>query len=438
MIAQTLKAYMPSSLFGRAVLIVVLPVGTILLVMSIVFIQRLYEDVTRQMNGVLGNELQLVVNRINDVDGTAEAMGAALVVAEPLDIGVSTGTVEGEDRVGAFDLSGRVVVDTLHDTVPAVLYVDLEDLDKRVRVTLETAQGPVTLDVPRSRVTARNPHQFLVWIGLTALVMTLVALIYLRNQVRPIRRLATAAEAFGRGRMMPYRPSGAAEVRAAGGAFLKMRDRIELQIEQRTLMLSGVSHDLRTPLTRMKLALGMMEETPETEDLRRDVQDMEAMLTTFLNFAQADALEDPERVSPLEIVERAVARAARAGHSVQLFEGSVDMTSMLRPAALGRALDNLIGNGARYGTNVRVGLEISETEIRFVVEDDGPGIREDEREKALEPFNRLDSARNQDSGSGVGLGLAIAADIARQHGGELKLDRSRDLGGLRAEIRLPR
>lgn len=438
MIARALKTYMPNSLFGRAVLIVVFPVGTILMVMSIVFIQRLYEDVTRQMTLILGNELQLVVNRINDAPDQASALGAALLVAEPLNIGVATGAGERDDLVGSFDLSGRVVVETLKAEVSSVSSVDLQSQDKRVLVTMETGKGFVTLDVPRSRVTARNPHQFLVLIGFTALLMTLIALIYLRNQVRPIRRLATAAEAFGRGRRMPYRPSGATEVRAAGGAFLEMRDRIEAQIEQRTLMLSGVSHDLRTPLTRMKLALGMMDETSETEGLAKDVQEMESMLNTFLNFAQADAQEDPQRVDPGDILGDAIDRAKRAGLPVEAGDVISNMTSMLRPAALGRALDNLIGNGARYGSRVVAGLSVTGTVISFTIEDDGPGIPEDQRDRALEPFNRLDAARNQDGGSGVGLGLAIAADVARQHGGQLVLGRSASLGGLRADIVLPR
>jgi two-component system, OmpR family, osmolarity sensor histidine kinase EnvZ len=266
----------------------------------------------------------------------------------------------------------------------------------------------------------------------------LVAYLFLRNQLKPIKRLSDAAEAFGKGRVVTYHPSGATEVRSAGHAFLDMRARIEGMIEQRTLMLSGVSHDLRTPLTRMKLGLSMLDEGPEVEALLRDVAEMEALLATFLDFARSEALDDPVAIDPIALVQALVDDLARGGVRVDLVLPARGGTVMLRPQAVRRCLTNLISNAQRYGTTVRLTLNLPPRSIRFSIEDDGPGIPAARRAEALVPFARLDEARNQDKGSGVGLGLAIARDIAQRHGGSLSLSDSAALGGLRADLVLPR
>jgi two-component system osmolarity sensor histidine kinase EnvZ len=269
--------------------------------------------------------------------------------------------------------------------------------------------------------------------------MTGVAYVFLRNQLTPIARMAQAAEAFGKGEIVPFRPRGATEVRAAGQAFLDMRLRIERQIEARTQMLSGVSHDLRTPLTRLKLGLSFLPEEEEVEALKRDVQQMERMVDEFLAFARGDAMEAAEEVDPAKLLAQVVADAVRAGQAVQL--GPVEWpggTMRLRPQAVRRALENLLGNAARHANRAVVGLSTNDRLVRLLVEDDGPGIPEGAREVALEPFQRLDAARDPNRGGGSGLGLAIAADIARSHGGALRLGQSEALGGLRAELTLAR
>ena len=267
--------------------------------------------------------------------------------------------------------------------------------------------------------------------------MTAVAYIYLRNQLRPITRLASAAEAFGRGRTEAYSPSGAIEVRVAGNAFLDMRARIERQIEQRTLMLSGVSHDLRTPLTRLKLGLSMLDQV-EAEPLLRDVDEMQRLLDSFLSFAKGAFEGEPESVDPQALVAAIVDDARRSGTEVQLVDLSGQGLMKLRPMAIRRALENLIGNAVRYGTRAEVSITLTDRSLRISVEDDGPGIPADQRAEALKPFSRLDPARNQNKGTGVGLGLAIAADVARAHGGVLRLGESDRLGGLRADIVIAR
>ena len=264
-------------------------------------------------------------------------------------------------------------------------------------------------------------------------LMTVVSFFYLRNQLRPITRLATAAEAFGKGQTVPYRPGGATEVRAAGQAFLAMRNRIERQIEQRTLMLSGVSHDLRTPLTRMKLGLSLLEDEDRIP-LERDVEEMQGMIEEFLAFARGAAAEQVEDLDPVELVRGVVDDAERGGAEVTLTQVTGEGTVKLRPGAMRRAVGNLINNAVRYGSRAEVSILITDRTLRIRVEDDGPGIPSDRRDEAARPFARLEPARNQNRGSGVGLGLAIATDIARTHGGVLRLGESETLGGLRADI----
>ena len=274
---------------------------------------------------------------------------------------------------------------------------------------------------------------------LAGLVLTVIAGLFLRNQLRPIKRLAQASEAFGKGHTVSYRPSGSSEVRAAGQAFVAMRSRIERHMEQRTMMLSGISHDLRTPLTRLKLGLSMQDETEDVEAMQRDVADMERLVEEFLAFSRGDTLDDPDDVLPADLVEGVVSRFASSGADVQFLpheDGYGEMS--LHPMAVARALENLIGNAVKYGSRAVVTLDDGPHVLRLSVDDDGPGIPASARQDALKPFVRLDQARNQNRGSGVGLGLAIAHDIARRHGGALELGESTALGGLRATLVLPR
>jgi two-component system osmolarity sensor histidine kinase EnvZ len=242
------------------------------------------------------------------------------------------------------------------------------------------------------------------------------------------------------GRNLPYKPSGADEVRAAGRAFLAMRDRIERQIEQRTLLLSGVSHDLRTPLTRLKLELSLLPEEVETAAMAQDLDEMSALIDAFLDFARGSSTEVPAPQAPAEVARTAVAKAARAGGRVRLLPTPPEAEAAvpMRPAAVERALGNLVGNALRYAGMAEVSVALAPGEVRFTVEDDGPGIPAESRERAAEPFVRLDAARNQDRGSGVGLGLAIARDVARSHGGRLDLGESTRLGGLAATLVIAR
>jgi two-component system osmolarity sensor histidine kinase EnvZ len=423
-----LKPYVPRGIYARAFLILMLPVVTVQLVVMVVFIQRHFEGVTEQLTDQLARQ----VNTVMKTDDLALAARLGLG-AEP----VADDAVPEADVRRWWDISGRVVIREVRERVPGLAGVVLPD-DRDTILYVRDDDGVTRFAFSRDRVSASNPHQLLVTMIVFGVLMTTIAYVYLRNQLRPITRLAQAAEAFGRGRHVAYAPSGALEVRAAGHAFLDMRARIERQIEQRTLMLSGVSHDLRTPLTRMRLELSMLPDE-EREALERDVDDMQQMVDSFLDFARDNAAAGPaEPIDPVSLVHAIVEDARRQGRSVELAETEGAGEVALRPTAIRRAVENLIGNAVRYGTQARVSVRITERSLRIRVEDDGPGIAAEQREAALRPFVRLDASRNQDRGTGVGLGLAIAADIARAHGGVLRLGDSADLGGLAADIVIAR
>ncbi|MEM6586845.1 MAG: ATP-binding protein [Pseudomonadota bacterium] len=429
-----LKSYMPGSLYGRAALILLLPVITVLLVVSIVFVQRHFDGVTTQMTGSVSREVRLMLESGMPVDELSTSR-----MAQTLAINVTAvepAAVPGADGWRWFDFTGAIVVREMRRFFPDILSVQLPD-HRIVALYFEGEDGPFEMVFDRRRASASNPHQLLVNMVGFATLMTVIAYLYLRNQLRPITRLARAAKAFGKGQHLIYHPAGAVEVRAAGQAFVEMRDRIERQIEQRTLMLSGVSHDLRTPLTRLKLGLSMIdaEDRPEME---RDVEDMERLITEFLDFARGAQQGDMEDVDPRAFVTQIVQDAERAGNAVSLHDVKGQGAVMLRRDAVRRAVENLINNAVRYGGRAEVSVKLTPQMLIIRVEDDGPGIPQAQREEALKPFSRLDAARNQNLGSGVGLGLAIAADIARNHGGAVQLGESARLGGLSAEFQVAR
>lgn len=435
MLEDYLKRYMPRGIYGRATLILLLPVVILQLVVTVIFAQRHFEGVTHQMTDTVMRELRLVM-QVAGAEPTPEAAIAAVdTQLAPLEMAFAA--VDPSDAITArrwYDYSGSVLTPRLSQMLDGVVGVDLRD-DKAVTVYVQSDLGLFSIGFDRRRISASNPHQMFVYTIFFGLILTFVARIYLRQQLRPIKRLARAAQAFGRGQHVPYTPAGAIELRAAGSAFLDMRHRIERHIEQRTLMLSGVSHDLRTPLTRLRLGLSMLEDD-EAEPMLRDVADMQGMLDEFLSFAKGAAEGEPAAVDPHVMVADIVENVQRGGRDVALMaaEGDGQGAVVLREIAVRRAVDNLISNGVRYGARAEVSVMLTDKTLRIRVEDDGPGIPEAQREQATRPFTRLDPARNQDKGGGVGLGLAIAVDVARSHGGVLRLGISERLGGLRADI----
>ena len=424
---------MPKRLYWRAAFILLFPVIFLQVIVSVVIIKRHFEGVTEQMTGTVASQIKLIATTVE-----AAEIDAAIELSEALNMKLLA--VEPDKAIGSnskrfYDVSGIVVIRELYK-LKWVQNVDLLD-DDYVTVTLRLADMIFQLQFDRARVSASNPHQLIVNMVVFGAFFTLIAFMYLRNQLRPITRLAVAAEAFGRGQTVPYTASGAIEVKAAGNAFLEMRNRIERHIEQRTMILSGVSHDLRTPLTRLKLGISLLD-NDDKEPLERDLEEMRLMLDEFLTFAKAQDNEQSnfELLTVSSILDSLKDDYQRSNAKLQVANNITTGSYLMRPSLIRRALDNIIGNALRYGTLANLKVTIDNEHINFIVEDDGPGIPAEMRPEALKPFSRLDPARNQDKGMGVGLGLPIASDIAQAHGGSLRLLKSDKYGGLRAEFKI--
>ena len=424
---------MPKRLYYRAALILVFPVVFLQLIVSIVFIQRHFEGVTVQMTRTVAAELDLITEVI-ERDGAV----AAQQIARSLGMSMSIVSQETNflERRRVYDLTGLVVRRELL-SLPEILNVDLPD-NRKVNARIKSGQEYFDLQFSRRRVSASNPHQLIVYLLVFGAFFTVIAFFYLRNQLRPITRLANAAEAFGLGENVPYDPSGALEVRAAGQAFLDMRERIQRHLKQRTMILSGVSHDLRTPLTRLKLGLSFLPEE-QRKPLEKDVEDMNLLLNEFLDFAKQDNEADlpTEDISPTVLVNELIENFRRTGIQIESIGEIGNNLFKLKPFPIKRALENLINNADRYGKKILIEKKIENNFLIFSVHDDGPGIDEAHYDEVLQPFTRLDPSRNQNRGSGVGLGLPIAKEIAEGQGGSLKLSKSDILSGLNAALIIP-
>ncbi|MDT2073532.1 MAG: ATP-binding protein [Planktomarina sp.] len=429
MIGTYLKRLLPRTLYGRAAAILLLPMLTLQLAVTAVFVQRHFEDVTVQMTNNLLFEIKMVLDELNNrsISNVAGTMAQSL----RLELRSWDGVISENSPV-FYDISGRTITPLIFEKLPKVYDIDLSDLDQ-VSVGMESAKGLIKIVFARNRVSASNPHQVLVLMVFTGIFMTVIAFFFLRNQLRPIKRLSLASAAFGRGQSVAFNPTGAIEVRAAGHAFLDMRDRIERQIEQRTMMLSGVSHDLRTPITRLQLGLELLD-GPEVQDLKKDVDSMRFMVDSFLNYAR-DSAADP--VADVDLVDLLTELGLRLSPPVKPRVVGSPRLLALRQVPVARALDNLLTNALRYADCVQILIRFESQDISIFVSDNGPGIPADQRDQAIKPFVRLEAARGQNHGSGVGLGLAIAADVAKSHGGSLILNDSAELGGLSVEVRLP-
>jgi two-component system osmolarity sensor histidine kinase EnvZ len=434
-----LKRYLPRGLFWRSLIIIVTPVVLLQGVVSYVFFERDLETTTRWMARDIAADAAFLVT-LEDTHTPAERAKLRAQASRTLDYPVSF--IPGM-QIDAQPRRNGTIDRALNEVIGA-LFSDRRDFTvaaspTTIDIRIEVHDGVVEMMVPRSRVTVTSPDIFLVWMVGSALILTAIAVLFLRNQVRPIERLARAAEAFGKGRAVPdFKPYGASEIRRAAQAFITMRERVDRYVQQRTEMLAAISHDMKTPLSRMKLQLAMMPESTDVQAMRGDITEMEYMLDEYLDFARGEGGEQATPEDLTELAEDAAAAAAGA-HGMETalvaIEAPGPILVQMRRKAMRRCATNLIGNALKYGKTVTVTLSRDERFARLVVDDDGPGIAPERREEAFRPFHRLDEGRNLQTG-GSGLGLAIARDIARVHGGDVVLDKS-PLGGLRATIRLP-
>jgi two-component system osmolarity sensor histidine kinase EnvZ len=407
-----LWAMLPKGLYARSLIIIIAPVVLLQSVVAYAFMERHWQLVTRRLSSAVTADVAALIDIYESYPQDRDATTLARIASERL----------------------RLDVDILSRQINRPYWTDTIGRSSFIEIRVKLDDGIMRVIARRSQAYASNSHIFLVWMMVSSLVLLVVAILFLRNQIRPILRLAEAAESFGKGRDVDFRPRGAREVRQAGHAFIEMKRRVERTIDQRTTMLNGVSHDLRTILTRFRLSLALLPQTAEVEDLKRDVDEMGRMLEGYLAFARGDTGEAAVSTDLRALLEELQGDAERQGHSTSL-DIVGDPIITVRPDAFRRLLFNLVANAARHGDHIAISANHETRWLVIHVDDDGPGIPAEYREEVFKPFVRLDEARNQDEG-GSGLGLAIARDIARSHGGDIVLGDS-PLGGLRATVRLP-
>ena len=438
---QLIKQYLPRKLFGRTILIFLFPIIMIELVVFVAFIQRHFEQVTSQMSEVFSYQVKYIINSAAD-EKKEDKQALVNKLGKDFELEVRMITDEPSQRIRdleVFDFSGSAFVKTMRKNFGESVFFDFSK-SRKITLVVMVDNKFLSVTVPRGRISAANPHQLLVLMVFVSILLVFLAIIILRNQLKPIIKLAEVSEAFGKGQSLYFKPAGSEEVRRAGSAFIAMRSRIEKQIEQRTQMLSGVSHDLRTPLTRLKLGLTLLKNENEAKEMLEDVNSMQAMLDEFLIFAKTEAIEEPTKLDPVRLIERIIIRNKKQPQIIE-FNNESNSSGLvlipLREIMFERAIQNILDNAKNVSSKISIHLDIKKNFLQILIEDNGPGIDPDDREKALKPFARLDQSRNQNNHSGVGLGLSIALDTVRSHGGNLTLDSSQKLGGLRVKITLP-
>ena len=436
-IARWLASRMPKALFTRALIIIIAPMVLLQSVVAYVFMERHWQLVTRRLSAAVVHDIGTVID-VMELSPRHELVNPVIKIAGDwlgLDMEVMPpGPLPPAGPRPFFSILDSALSDEIDEAIKRPYWIDTVGSSDLIEIRVQLDWGILRVLAHRSQAYASNTHIFILWMVGTSLVLLLVAILFLRNQIKPVLQLAEAAESFGKGREIDYRPRGAKEVRQAGMAFLEMKRRIERALEQRTAMLNGVSHDLRTILTRFRLSLEMVEDSTELEALKKDVDEMSRMLEGYLAFARGDAADPAEPVNVRALLADLKADGERQGHPTTI-DVSGDPVVTIRRDAIKRCLVNLVNNAVRHGDKIALSAVLDGRWLLFHIDDDGPGIPASRREEVFKPFVRLDEARNVDEG-GSGLGLSIARDIVRAHGGDVMLLDS-PMGGLRATVRIP-
>jgi two-component system osmolarity sensor histidine kinase EnvZ len=436
-----IKPYLPKTLFGRALLIIVTPLVLMQAFSAYVFYDRHWDIMTRRLTHSLAGDIAFLIQELEQPISAAQVQALSTRARNHFDLELfwqpEAILPNQEAPPGWLDATADAMQEAMNGKVRRPYAMNTESIHRRIEILIQLPDGVLQVVAHKKRLFSSTTYIFLLWMVGSSLVLFAIAIIFMRNQIRPIRRLSIAARAYGLGRdMSDFKPEGATEVRQAASAFLQMKDRINRQLTQRTEMLAGVSHDLRTPLTRMKLQFAMLPKGPELEDLSHDVDEMQRMVEGYLAFARGEGTETPIEVDVANLIAEVVHTERRDGSTITLEMADAGTTVMpARPDALKRAVANLIQNAKRYAKRIRVAVVRAGEFVDITVDDDGPGIPPEKRADAFRPFVRLEPSRNPAFG-GTGLGLTIARDIARGHGGELTLQTA-GIGGLRAVVRLP-
>jgi two-component system osmolarity sensor histidine kinase EnvZ len=432
------KGFLPKGLYARALFIFIAPMVILTIIVSAIFMERHWNTVARGLSVAVVHDIAAVIDMRRGFPQDRDHAELRRIALDRLGLVVDFLPVTELPPIGPkpfFSPLDQALSEELRKQVGRPFWIDTVGRSNLVEIRIQLEDAVMRTFAHRSAAYESNSEIFLLWMAGTSLVLITVAILFLRNQIRPILRLTEAVESFGKGRDVPnFRARGAQEVRRAAVAFLEMKARVERTIEQRTTMLAGVSHDLRTVLTRFKLELAMLDDSPEAEAMKRDVDEMSRMLEAYLAFARGDAGERSEPTDMAAFLDELRTDAERHGCSAAVqFHGYPVAT--VRPHAFKRCLANLVSNAARFGSAITITGHRDHRYMTITVDDDGPGIPPNRRDDVFRPFLRLDDARNQDE-AGSGLGLAIARDIARSHGGDVMLGDS-PMGGLRASVRIP-
>ena len=434
-IFKTLKKIFPSGLYTRSLIIIIAPIVILQAILTFVFLERHWQLVTKKLSSSVVSEIGMMM----DMQKNNDLIEISSNAKKFYDINLRLLTNQRIDN--DFRLPANLVEKTLSQELQKNLNnkYSIEDIpeEKKVIINIEVENGILEFVIPRRNVYATNSHIFLVWMVISSILILSIAILFLRQQIKPIEKLAKAAESFGIGRKIKnFKPTGATEVRKAADAYIKMQERIEKFLEQRTLMLAGVSHDLRTPLTRIKLQLEMYSNQKGNTELLKDVNEMQYMLETYLDFSQTVSSEEDTEVDLKELIDNIISTSNEKSKIISLKPTNLkNIKYICKKIALKRCVINLINNAKAFGDEVLITLNESNKEITITIEDNGPGIPKKDYEKALRPFQRLDSSRNQNI-AGSGLGLSISQEIMNSIGGNIKLSKSK-LGGLKVIIVLP-
>jgi two-component system osmolarity sensor histidine kinase EnvZ len=440
-LGNAFKGWMPTGLYARALLIMIVPIVVLQWVVAFVFLDRHWSTVTQDLSRAVVQDVASLIDIYKGYPQDKDRAQLRRIAQQRLGLVVDFLPVGDMPPPGPkpffslLDYSLSSLSRQLSHQIGKPFWIDTVGRSNLLEIRIQLDDAVMQIFAQRSAANAPNSQIFLFWMFGTSSILLIVSVLFLRNQIKPILRLADAAESFGKGRDVPnFRPRGAREVRRAAHAFIEMKSRIERSIEQRTAMLAGVSHDLRTILTRFKLELALIGDSPEVDGMRRDVDEMSGMLEDYLAFARGDSGEQAQPTDMALALEELRSDAERNGHVATVtFHGRPVVT--VKPAAFKRCLANLVSNAARHANTISITGHRDHRYLTVTVDDDGPGIPQSMREEVFKPFLRLDDARNQDEG-GTGLGLAIARDIARSHGGDITLGDS-PMGGLRGAVRIP-
>ncbi len=435
-IFKKLKKISPNGLYTRSLIIIIAPIVVLQAILTFVFLERHWQLVTKKLSSSVVSEIGMIIKMQRETDQETISSYAK----EFYDISInyySNQEIPSDNNIPR-TIVERTLVREIRDRLDTKTWVQDFPEEKKVKVIIPVGSSIIEFLIPRRNVYATNSHIFLVWMVISSILILSIAILFLRQQIKPIEKLAKAAESFGMGKKIEnFKPSGASEVRKAADAYIKMQERIEKFIEQRTLMLAGVSHDLRTPLTRIKLQLEMLSKNKENEELLKDVDEMQYMLETYLDFSQTVSSEESSLVNINKLIEEVIDTSRDENKSI-IFKpiGKNEINHKCKYIALKRCIINIINNAKAYGDKIIIKLSESDNKININIEDNGPGINKKDYQKALKPFQRLDSSRNQNI-AGSGLGLSISQDIIKTLDGDLNLSKS-EIGGLKVEINLPK